>query len=443
MTKSMTRKLAAAGLGVIVGMTGVAVAQAQSESQYMPSLVYRTGPYAPSGVGFADGFSDYATLINERDGGINGVPIELEECETAYSNDRGAECYERLKGRGDGDGATVMAPLSTGITYTLIPRARQDNIVLHTMGYGRADAAYGPVMDLVFMVPTTYWSSTTVTMQHIADQEGGWDNLEGKTIVHAFHDSAYGREPLELLRGYAEEYGFTLEEMAISPPGVEQQSVWTQIRRMQPDWVSLFGWGVMNPTAIRTAASVGIDRSRIIGGIYAAQDDAVEPAGSAAEGYKAVTFHGPGSDYPVYDDLQEYVYDAGLEAGDGDQQGKIAYNRGLINAAYIIEAWRQAQEEFGEGEVMGREETKWAWNQLTITEERTEELGMKGLMPPVNVTCEDDEGGGLALIQQWNGESWEQVTDFMEPDMERVFPLYRESALEYAESEGIEVEECD
>lgn len=441
MKKSVTGKLSAVSLGAIIGMTSLFAAQAQAEEQYLPSLVYRTGPFAPSGVGFADGFADYVRLINERDGGINGVRIRLEECETAYSNDRGVECYERLKDRGNG--ATVVAPLSTGITYALIPRARGDNIVIHSMGYGRADAADGRVMDWVFMVPTTYWSSSTVTMQYIADQEGGWDNLEGKTIVHAYHDSAYGREPLALLRGYAEEYGFTLEEMAISPPGVEQRSVWTQIRRMQPDWVSLYGWGVMNPTAIRTAASVGIDREKIIGGIYAAQDDAVEPAGSAAEGYKAVTFHGPGRDYPVYDDLEEYVYGPGDEAGDGDQIGNIAYNRGLINAAYITEAWRQAQEEFGEGEVMGRDETKWAWNQLTVSEERTEELGMGGLMPPVNVTCEDHEGGGLAQIQQWDGEQWNALTDFMEPDLDRVFPMYRESAESFAQSEGIDIKECD
>ncbi|WP_290637185.1 ABC transporter substrate-binding protein, partial [Aquisalimonas sp.] len=156
MKKSVTGKLSAVGLGAIIGMTSLFAAQAQAEEQYLPSLVYRTGPFAPSGVGFADGFADYVRLINERDGGINGVRIRMEECETAYANDRGVECYERLKDRGNG--ATVVAPLSTGITYALIPRAKDDNIIVHSMGYGRADAADGRVMDWVFMVPTTYWS---------------------------------------------------------------------------------------------------------------------------------------------------------------------------------------------------------------------------------------------------------------------------------------------
>ncbi|MCC5856598.1 MAG: ABC transporter substrate-binding protein [Ectothiorhodospiraceae bacterium] len=441
MTTPFLKKAAMIGLGAAIGLGSVFAAQAQASEQYLPSLVYRTGPFAPSGIGFADGFADYVTLINERDGGINGVRIRLEECETAYANDRGVECYERLKDRGNG--ATVVAPLSTGITYAVIPRSRRDGIVLSTMGYGRADAAYGRVLDNVFMVPTTYWSSMTATLSYIAEQEGGWDNLRGKDIVHAFHDSAYGREPLAVLRHYAEEYGFTLHEMAISPPGVEQRSVWQQIRRINPDWVSLYGWGVMNPTAIRTAASMGIPRERMIGGIYAAQDDAVLPAGSAAVGYKAVTFHGPGADYPIYEDLQRYVYDAGLAAGDGDLTGTIAYNRGLINAGYIIEAWRQAQAEFGEGRPSTREETLWAWQQLQIPESRTEELGMGGLMPPVNITCENHEGDGRVLVQQWDGENWVQLTDWIDTNRELVEPMYRESAMRYAQEEGITPRECD
>ena len=37
-----------------------------------PSLSYRTGPYAANGIPFADGYEDYFTLVNQRDGGIGG-----------------------------------------------------------------------------------------------------------------------------------------------------------------------------------------------------------------------------------------------------------------------------------------------------------------------------------------------------------------------------------
>ena len=72
-------------------------ALAQSE-QFIPRLVYRTGPYAPNGIPFADGYADYLDMIDARDGGVNGIKIAYEECETNYNNDKGVECYERLKG---------------------------------------------------------------------------------------------------------------------------------------------------------------------------------------------------------------------------------------------------------------------------------------------------------------------------------------------------------
>src|SRR3546814_1360566 len=74
-----TKWIAALVMGA--SLAGVAYA-ASAQEQVIPSMVYRTGPYAPSGIPVADGFSDYVNLINERDGGLNGVKLRVEECET-------------------------------------------------------------------------------------------------------------------------------------------------------------------------------------------------------------------------------------------------------------------------------------------------------------------------------------------------------------------------
>ena len=118
-----------------------------------PSLSYRTGPFAAGGIPFADGYADYFTLLNERDGGIGGVPTRVIECETAYNTEKGVECYEATKG----EGALVYQPLSTGITYQLIPKASADGIPVHSMGYGRTSATNGKVFEWVFNYPTHYW----------------------------------------------------------------------------------------------------------------------------------------------------------------------------------------------------------------------------------------------------------------------------------------------
>ena len=111
------RNLVLSLVATTIAIVPFAVTQAQdTKEQFFPALVYRTGPYAAGGSGFWGGMEDYMALMNLRDGGVNGVMLKWEECETAYNSDRGVECYERLKNQGE-RGATVVHPLSTGITY--------------------------------------------------------------------------------------------------------------------------------------------------------------------------------------------------------------------------------------------------------------------------------------------------------------------------------------
>ena len=144
-----------AALGALLAMTAPSFAQ---NEQFFPSLVYRSGAYAPNGIPFANGFADYLKLVNQRDGGINGVKILTEECETGYATDRGVECYERLKGKGP-TGAAMFVPLSTGITYALMEKVAADKIPLLTSGYGRSESADGNVIRWAFPILGTYWDA--------------------------------------------------------------------------------------------------------------------------------------------------------------------------------------------------------------------------------------------------------------------------------------------
>ena len=102
--------------------------------------------------------STTSSYVNAK-GGINGVKISFEECETGYATDKGVECYERLKGK---NGATVFQPLSTGITFALTEKAPGDKIPLITAGYGRSESADGMVFKWNFplMPAPTGWRLT-------------------------------------------------------------------------------------------------------------------------------------------------------------------------------------------------------------------------------------------------------------------------------------------
>lgn len=129
--KRLNLKLAAALMAAAGAAGAVATPAMAAEEQFVPLLVYRTGSFAPLGIPWADGKLDYLKLVNERDGGVNGVKITYEECETAYATDRGVECYERLKGKGTG--ASGFDTQSTGITFAVSDKAMVDKVPVETM----------------------------------------------------------------------------------------------------------------------------------------------------------------------------------------------------------------------------------------------------------------------------------------------------------------------
>src|ERR1044072_8607384 len=93
---SLCRRLLALGVGAAGALPAAARAQ---DSVYVPLLSYRTGPFAVSGIPIMSGMADYLNMLNERDGGINGVKIVVEECETGYDTKKGVECSEQVKSK--------------------------------------------------------------------------------------------------------------------------------------------------------------------------------------------------------------------------------------------------------------------------------------------------------------------------------------------------------
>ena len=412
-----------------------AATQAQDE-QFIPALVYRTGPYAAGGSGFWGGMEDYMELLNIRDGGIGGVKLTWEECETAYNSDRGVECYERLKGKGP-TGASIVHPLSTGITYRLIERATADKIPLITMGYGRTDATNGKIFPYVFPLLTNYWSQNTAKIKYIGMKEGGMENLEGKKIANLYHESSYGKETIPVLDKQAEMYGFEVRHFPIPHPGLDQKATWLEIaRRYKPDWVILRGWGVMNPTALKEAARVGFPATKIVGVWWSGAEEDVIPAGKAAVGYVAAGFHPSGADFPAIQEILDKVHGAGKGHISPQRVGTIYYNRGLIAGVITTEAIRTAQGKFGAKPLTG-EEIRWGIENLDLTEAHIEELGFGGLMSPIKVSCADHEGGGAVKFQEWTGTHWKEVTDWIDPDRSITNPMIQASSSQYATEKGI------
>jgi branched-chain amino acid transport system substrate-binding protein len=419
-----------------VALTALAVSAPVVADLVFPSLSYRTGPYASGGAPYADGYADYFTLLNERDGGIGGVMTAVPECETGYNTAKGVECYEATKG----DGALAYQPLSTGITYQLIPKTMADDIPLMTQGYGRTSGANGKVFSHVFNFPANYWSGASRIINRIKQENGG--DISGRNIALVYHNSGYGKEPITTLKALADKHGFELTLIPVDHPGQEQKSQWLQIRRERPDNIILYGWGVMNQVALQEAANIRYPMDQMFGIWWSGSDnDALEGMGS--HGYKAATFHNVGSDYPVYKDIQKYVVDAGLTAGDGSNVGTVLYNRGLYSALMASFGAAKAQEIHGVKDItsgMMRD----GLEALVVTEELMAAAGMPNFGPEFSVTCSNHGGPGNVAIQQWDGKTrqWELIGGFEAPDVKLINELIKADSEAYAKENNITPRDC-
>jgi branched-chain amino acid transport system substrate-binding protein len=403
-------------------------AMAQAKEQFFPVLVYRTGAYAPNGVPFANGYVDYLKLVNAR-GGINGVKVSFEECETGYATDKGVECYERLKGKG----ATVFQPLSTGITFALTEKAPADKIPLITAGYGRSESADGGVFKWNFPLAGTYWVAGDVIIQDILKKAGGKDSLKGKHIALVYHDSPFGKEAIPILQERAAMHGFKLSLLPVTHPGVEQKSTWLQIRQSRPDYVVNWGWGVMNSTLLKEAQATGYPREKIYGVWWAGAEPDVKDVGMGAKGYNAITMqHGSEKGADVVKEVLEKLHAKGQGTGPKEEVGDVLYMRGLFSAMFAVEGVRQAQEKYGKGKVVTGEQARWGYENLNLTQAKLDALGFKGVLRPVSTSCQDHMGANWARIHTWDGTKWQFSSDWYQADEQIIKPMVKAAADKYA-----------
>jgi len=427
----MRLKHLALGLAVVTAVPAV-IATAQAEDGiYVPFFTYRTGPYAGSGIPIANGLVDYMNMLNERDGGIGGVKLIVEECETGYDTKKGVECYDTVKGKNP----VVITPFSTGITLQLIPKAAVDKTPILSMAYGLSAAADGNLFPWIFNPPATYWDGASAFIRHAADVEGGFDKLKGKKIGLVHLDAPYGKEPIPLLQALAQDYGFELKLYPV--PGAQMQnqtSLWLDIRRDRPDWVYIQGWGAMNPTAIKEAIKIGFPMNRLVGVWWAGGDEDARPSGADAKGYSSLDINGVGANYPAIQDIVKYVVDKGKsQVTSKDKVGENLYNRAVLNSVLIAEAIRTAQKLSGKKQVNG-EDVRRGLEALNITDARWKEMGLPGFARPIHLSCADHNGhSGISLVE-WDGTKWATTVPSIEPIKDKVLPLINSTAEDYVKA---------
>jgi branched-chain amino acid transport system substrate-binding protein len=374
----------------------------------------RTGATQVVGVVLCPGYHDYVRLVNGK-GGIGGHKIRVVEIDHEYKVPSAVEAYERHKK----EGAVLIGVYGTPQTYALTQKLTEDRIPGTSPGFGRADATDGTRYPYIFPIAATYWSQAGAAVKFAKDQLGG--TLKGKKIAFLFFDNPAGREPIPILEDIAQREGFQLRTFAVPPPGVEMGAQALDIaQRYRADFVITHLFGRSPSVSIKELKRIGYPLRKVISFVWGAAEADVEAAGgmAVAEGYNAMQFAGVGTDFPVLNEIRA-MYTKEGQALPKEMASTVYYNRGVLIAAIHLEAVANALKARPDGQITGEDVKKGF--------ERIKGFTLGGLVPPLEITAENHEGGGWVQIWQVKGGKFVKATDWFKAYQDVVAKHVKES----------------
>ncbi len=407
----ITTAIATAGA---LALAGTATAQQKGEI-VVGDQCDRTGATQIVGIRLCAAVQDYISLVNSK-GGVEGYKIKADEIDHEYKVPQGMEAYERAKK----DGAVSYMIYGTPHAQALNQKLVEDKIPGTSPGFGISASADGARYPYLFPMAATYWSQGAAAVKFIKDKLGG--DLKGKKIAYVFYDNPAGREAIPILEDLQKTEGYELRTFAVPPPGVEMGAQVLDItQRYRPDFVIDHLFGRSPSVAIKEYKRAGFPLSKVMGLVWASAEADIEAAGgwAVAEGYHTMSFAGVGDDFPVRQDIKA-MYKAQGKEPPKEMDDTVMYNRGLFLAAVHVEAIRNALKANGGKKPTGEEVKKGF--------ESIHDFTLGGLVPPLNITPTDHEGGGWVQIYQAKGGKFVKETDWI-----RAYPEVVANAVKKAE----------
>jgi branched-chain amino acid transport system substrate-binding protein len=394
MLKIMSWRTAAVAAGAVA--LAASVAQAQDKEIVVGLQCDRTGPTQLVGTALCPGYHDYVDLVNSK-GGVEGYKIKVLEIDHEYKVPPAMEAHERFKK----EGAVLEGIYGTPQTAALTKKLEEDKILGTSPGFGTAAAADGRRYPYVFPLAASYWSQGAAAVAFAKKELGG--SLKDKKIGYLFYDNPAGKEPLAVLEDLAKAEGFELRTFAVPAPGVEMGAQILDITgRFKPDFVITHLFGRSPSVSIKELKGKGYPLSKVVSLVWGASEADIKAAGGfeVANGYHTLQFAGVGSDFQVIKDINA-MYQAQGKPVPKEQEISVFYNRGLVIAALHAEAARNAIKAKGGAKPTSEDVKKGM--------ESIKGFTLGGMVPPMEVTPEDHEGGGW--VQVWTVKDGKLVKD--------------------------------
>ena len=396
MTRISTTALALI-VGAATGLGLAGTAAAQQKKIVIGVTCDRTGPTQIVGTVLCPAEHDYFDYANANHL-LDGYTIDHPEIETSYKVPPAVEAYQRQKQ----EGAVIMPIYGTPQTHALNERLEQDKIVGTTPGFGIAASADGKKYPYLFPIAASYFSQGAAAVKFAKDQLGG--SLKGKKIAYIYFDNPAGTEPIPVIKDLAQTEGFELRTFAVPPPGVDLSAQVLDItQRYHPDFVISHLFGRSPSLSIKAFKDNGYPLSHVVGLVWASSEADIKAAGGwdVAQGYNTMQFAGAGDDYPIRQAIKA-MYQKEGKTPPADMDTTVYYNRGLFNAAIEVQALSNALKLTSDKQPTGTD--------VKNGMEQIHDFTLGGLVPPLQITPADHEGGGWVRIFQVKGEGFVPVT---------------------------------
>ena len=390
-------------------------ASAQQKELVVGTQCDRTGPTQIVGIRICPAFQDYVNLINSK-GGVEGFKIKAPEIDNEYKVPPAVEAYERQKQ----EGAVSMSLYGTPQVQALNQKLEEDHIASTSPGFGISASADGKRFPYLFPIAATYWSQAAAAVKFAKDQLGG--ELKGQKIAYIYYDNPAGKEAMPILEALQKQEGYDLRTFAVPPPGVEMGAQIIDVtQRYRPDFIIMHLFGRSPSVAIKGLKGAGFPLKKVVGLVWASAEADIQAAGgwAVADGYNTLQFAGAGDDYPIRAEIKAMYKKDGKDPPK-EMDDTVIYNRGLLQAAIQVEALHNALKISG-----GQKPTT---DQVKQGMEQIKDFTLGGLVPPLQITPEDHEGGGWVRVFSVKGGKFAAATDW--------FKAYRdvvENAVKTAE----------
>jgi branched-chain amino acid transport system substrate-binding protein len=360
----------------------------------------RSGPTQNVGPFICDGYQDYIKLFNKNKGLGAGNSLRVDEIDHSYDVPKGMEAFARHLS----DGAVLIGIYGTPHTLALAPKLAEHKIPGTSPGFGSSASRDGlkPEFQYLFPMAASYWSQATASIKFIMDN---WKDTSRKPkIAYLFYDNPAGRDPLPILAALQKQLGFELKTYAVPPPAVEMGPQVLEIaRQYKADWVVAHLFGAGPSVSIKEFQRVGFPRNRIVSFVWGDSESNLQAAGwDAGEGYYGLQFAGVGENYDVIRDIKKMYADEGRPEPKS-MAVTVYYNRGVLVAAVHARAVQLAIKKKGPN-ITGTD-VKEGFEQVR-------DFGLGGLVPPLNITARDHEGGGWVQMYQVQKGKFVPVTDW-------------------------------